>query len=338
MKISKVPIARTGIFVTICFALLVVALFVIGDKEKLFSSTSTYYVKINEISGLKTGAQVRLSGYPIGSVKGISLPSKIGDPVIIQLTIIEDAKELIRKDSRAEIATDGLVGNKIVSIIGGKLETARSQAGDTLIGVAPFDVGAVVNNVTNTINDASVMLKETAELIKTMRTGDGTMAKLMNDPALYESITTLITASTRSINSINASSAGALSSVRELTDSLKQTVSGLSDITFQIRSGKGSIGKLLTDEELYNKLLAVTGNVQLTMSELNETIHKLSMAAGNGVEVTEALKHNFLVSSYFEDRGYWNTDDFERDIRTKIDSLNRLQRSIDQKLNKLDGK
>lgn len=338
MKISKVPIARTGIFVVICFTLLVIALFVIGDKEKLFSSTSTYYVKINEISGLKTGAQVRLSGYPIGSVKGISLPSKIGDPVVIELTIIDDAKELIRKDSRAEIATDGLVGNKIVSILGGKLETARSQAGDTLIGVAPFDVGAVINNVTSTINDASAMLKETAELIKAMRSGDGTISKLMNDPELYKSLTSMINATTRTVNVVNSSAAGTLNAVTELTDSLKRTVSNLSEVTSQIKSGKGSIGKLLNDEELYNKLLSVTGNVQLTMSELNETIHKLSMAAGNGVEVTEALKHNFLVSSYFEDRGYWNTNDFERDIRVKIDSLNRLQRSIDQKLNQFNSK
>lgn len=338
MKISKIPIARTGIFVVICFALLVIALFVIGDKEKLFSSTSTYYVKINEISGLKTGAQVRLSGYPIGSVKGISLPSKIGDPVIIQLTIIEEAKELIRKDSKAEIATDGLVGNKIVSIIGGKLETARLVAGDTLIGAAPFDLGGVVNNVTSTIADASAMLKETTELIKAMRSGDGTISKLMNDPALYKSLTLMIDATTRTVNAVNSSAAGTLNSVTQLTDSLKHTVSNLTEVTSQIKSGKGSIGKLLNDEELYNRLLVVTGNVQLTMSELNETIHKLSMAAGNGVEVTEALKHNFLVSSYFEDRGYWNTDDFERDIRTKIDSLNRLQRSIDQKLNKLDNK
>ncbi|HEY6170625.1 MAG TPA: hypothetical protein VIX80_00060, partial [Candidatus Kapabacteria bacterium] len=143
---------------------------------------------------------------------------------------------------------------------------------------------------------------------------------------------------TRTVNTVNSSAAGTLNSVKQLTDSLQGTVSNLQEVTYQIRSGKGSIGKLLNDEELYNRLLAVTGNVQLTMSELNETIHKLSMAAGNGVEVTEALKHNFLVSSYFEDRGYWNTNDFERDIRAKVDSLNRLQRSIDLKLNQLNSK
>lgn len=338
MKISKIPTAKTGVFVIICFALLVVALFAIGDKEKLFSSTSEYFLKIKDISGLKTGAQVRMSGYPVGSVKGITLPTKLGDSVIIEMTIVEEARELIRKDSKAEIVTDGLVGNKIVTISGGNQTTEKLHIGDTLIGVSPFELSSIINNVTATVTDASQMLKETTELIKSMRTGDGSIAKLMNDPELYRSLTAMIAATTRTVNAVNSSAAGTLNSVTQLTDSLKQTVSNLTEVTSQIKSGKGSIGKLLNDEELYNRLLAVTGNVQLTMSELNETIHKLSMAAGNGVEVTEALKHNFLVSSYFEDRGYWNTNDFERDIRTKIDSLNRLQRSIDQKLNQLNSK
>ncbi len=338
MKISKIPTAKTGVFVIICFALLVVALFAIGDKEKLFSSTSEYFVKIKDISGLKTGAQVRMSGYPVGSVNGITLPGKIGDSVIISLTIVEEAMELIRKDSKAEIVTDGLVGNKIVTISGGNLTTEKLHVGDTLLGLSPFELSSIINNVTSTVTDASVMLKETTELIKSMRTGDGSIAKLMNDPELYRSLTAMIAATTRTVNTVNSSAAGTLNSVKQLTDSLQGTVSNLQEVTHQIRSGKGSIGKLLNDEELYNRLLAVTGNVHLPMSELNETIHKLSMAAGNGVEVTEALKHNFLVSSYFEDRGYWNTNDFERDIRTKIDSLNRLQRSIDQKLNQPNRK
>jgi phospholipid/cholesterol/gamma-HCH transport system substrate-binding protein len=77
MKISKIPVARTGIFVTICFALLVIALFAIGDKEKLFSSSSYYYVKIKDISGLKTGAQVTMSGISIGSVKRLIFRFKL---------------------------------------------------------------------------------------------------------------------------------------------------------------------------------------------------------------------------------------------------------------------
>lgn len=334
MKISKIPTAKTGIFVIVCFALLVIALFAIGDKEKLFSSTSQYYVKIKEISGLKTGAQVSMSGINVGSVKSISLPAKTGDSVIIELTIVEEAQKLIRKDSKAQIATDGLVGNKVVTITGGTTASAVIAKGDTLIGEAPFDVGAVVNNVTSTINDASALLKETTELIKTMRTGEGSMAKLMNDPELYKALTAMIATTSKTIDAVNVSAAGTLNSVKNLTDSLQGTVANLYDVTSQIRSGKGSIGKLLNDEGLYTKLIAVTGKVELTMAELTDMIHKLSIAAGNGAEVTEALKHNFLVKSYFEDRGYWNTNEFERDIRIKIDSLNRLQQIIDQKLSK----
>src|SRR5947208_1525781 len=54
MKLTKIPASRTGLFVIVCFSLLVIALFLIGDKQKLFSNTSPYYIKFREANGIKT--------------------------------------------------------------------------------------------------------------------------------------------------------------------------------------------------------------------------------------------------------------------------------------------
>ena len=88
MKITKIPASRTGIFVIICFALLVVALFLIGDKQKLFSSTSSYFVKFRDINGLKQGAQVLMSGISVGSVSKIELPKHSGDSVVVTIQVV----------------------------------------------------------------------------------------------------------------------------------------------------------------------------------------------------------------------------------------------------------
>src|SRR5512140_2907476 len=99
MKITRIPSSRTGLFVIICFTLLVVALFVIGDKQKLFSNTSSYFIKFKEISGLKEGAMVQISGIAVGSVKNIVLPKRSGDSVLLTISVIKDGQPLIHADS-----------------------------------------------------------------------------------------------------------------------------------------------------------------------------------------------------------------------------------------------
>src|SRR5690349_11000806 len=101
MKFSKTPTTKAGIFVVVAFGLLVLALFLIGDKEKLFSPSDRYYVKIKEISGLKEGAQVFMTGINVGSVREVRLPKRPGDSVFLELRITKDAQSLIRSDSRA---------------------------------------------------------------------------------------------------------------------------------------------------------------------------------------------------------------------------------------------
>ena len=115
MKIAKIPASRTGLFVIICFSLLIVALFLIGDKQKLFSNTSTYFVKFREVNGLKQGAQVQISGINVGSVSAIELPKRSGDSVKLTIQVVKDAQNLIHSDSKASVSTEGLVGNKTVS-------------------------------------------------------------------------------------------------------------------------------------------------------------------------------------------------------------------------------
>src|SRR5579864_6033583 len=98
MKITKIPSSRTGIFVIICFSLLVIALFLICDKQKLFSNTSTYFVKFREVNDLKKGAVVMISGINVGSVSSIELPKKSGDSVLVEVHVIKEASNLIHTD------------------------------------------------------------------------------------------------------------------------------------------------------------------------------------------------------------------------------------------------
>jgi phospholipid/cholesterol/gamma-HCH transport system substrate-binding protein len=307
-------------------------------KEKLFNSTYKYHVKIREVSGLKDGAQVQISGMGVGSVDDVRLPRFPGDSVFVTINIVQQAGELLRRDSHAEVVTEGLVGNKAIAITVGSPNASKLSPGDTLLGESPMDLMGIVQSASSTVGNAEALLKETTQLIKTLREGQGSFSKLLNDSALYGELLMTVRGAGRSITATQLSASAALASIGRITDSLSTTLSDVNVITDRLKGGRGTFGKLLADEELYNKLLSVSTELASSAAELKESMNKVSRMAGNGAEVSEALKHNFLVKQYFEDRGYWNTANFDQSVEAKIDSLIRLQKSVDAKLKELKGK
>ena len=81
------------------------------------------------MGGLIEGATVRLAGVQIGRVTAVTLPEQPGSKVRVTLTIARRFSERIRRDSEARIATQGLLGDKIVEITFGSHLGARAQAG-----------------------------------------------------------------------------------------------------------------------------------------------------------------------------------------------------------------
>ncbi len=332
MKIAKIPASRTGLFVIICFSLLIVALFLIGDKQKLFSNTSTYFVKFREVNGLKQGAQVQISGINVGSVSTIDLPKRSGDSVKLTIKVVKDAQNLIHSDSKASVTTEGLVGNKTVSITVGNDSSPLLPAGGLIIGESQRDLMGVVDTAAAALNAVKNLTEQASGIIIDIRSGKGTVGKLLTDEGLYSDIRAIVSNTDKSLSTITHTASKLGISVDSALGNISATSSEFKRLANSINSGKGSVGKLLNDNELYDKLIGMTGSINSTITELHDAMVKISTASGNAAEVTEAFKHNFLVKGYFEDRGYWDAAAFEKNIQTRIDSLRQIEIRIDQKL------
>lgn len=335
MKIAKIPASRTGLFVIICFALLVIALFLIGDKQKLFSNTSVYFVKFREVNGLKQGAQVQISGISVGSVSSIELPKKSGDSVLLTIKVEKNAQTLIHEDSRASVSTEGLVGNKNVSLTVGSPSSPVKPVGSVIIGESQRDIMGVVDTAAAALNAVRGLTVEASGIIQDMRAGKGSIGKLLTDEGLYNDIRAIVSNTDKSLATITRTASSLGISVDSALGNISATSQEFKQLANSINSGKGSIGKLLNDNELYDKLIGISGSVNGMIAELRDAMTKISTASGNAVEVTEAFKHNFLVSGYFEDRGYWDAAAFEKNIKTRIDSLQKIEARIDQKLKQI---
>jgi phospholipid/cholesterol/gamma-HCH transport system substrate-binding protein len=72
---------------------------------------------------------------------------------------------------------------------------------------------------------------------------------------------------------------------------------GLAEVTAivgSIREGEGSIGRLVSDNEAYDRLVRLTDEGEKTLGELNENL--------------DAVKNTWPISSYFNRRGYSDRD------------------------------
>jgi hypothetical protein len=72
---------------------------------------------------------------------------------------------------------------------------------------------------------------------------------------------------------------------------------------------------------MYDSLLLAVGNTV-------RATENAKVGAGRFAEDMEALKHNWFLRGYFEDRGYWDESDFEKQIDKKLDSLKTLEAKV----------
>src|SRR5664279_6378646 len=111
---NKISNVRIGIFISIGIAILVVTIFLLGEKSELFRSTFDVRAYFKDIQCLRSGAIVRLSGIDVGSVKKIQIVSDTSGRVEVTMSLVKDIKRFVRTDTKASIETEGLVGNKVV--------------------------------------------------------------------------------------------------------------------------------------------------------------------------------------------------------------------------------
>src|SRR5437879_12319022 len=112
---------RIGGFGPVALAVFLAIIYLLGARARYFERKYELVAEFTEVGGLIEGATVRLAGVQIGRVTGVTLSPKAGTKVRVTMTVARRFHDRIRRDSEARIATQGLLGDKIVEI------TSRSE-------------------------------------------------------------------------------------------------------------------------------------------------------------------------------------------------------------------
>src|SRR5437867_3343623 len=146
---------RLGLFIVSTLTILAIGVFLIGDRQLLFSSTYRVTTTFKNVAGLGNGAEVRVGGVHEGTVKQIQLPTRADGGMVVIMDLKRATDHVIRTDSIASIQTEGLLGNKYVEISFGSASAPKIENGGSIGSVPPLDI--------------SDLMKKTDEILVTTR-------------------------------------------------------------------------------------------------------------------------------------------------------------------------
>ncbi len=177
---------KLGIFVSVGLALLIIGIYFIGEQQQLFSNTFRVSGVFKNISGLQIGNNVRFSGINVGIIDGIE---QITDTTVrVDMLIEEDTRKFIKKNAKAIIGSDGLMGNKIVSITPGTPGQTSVSDNDVIATEQPVSMDDILIKLKVTGDNAASITGDLSIIIANIREGRGTVGKLLMDTAMANEV------------------------------------------------------------------------------------------------------------------------------------------------------
>jgi|SRR5712692_5947365 len=157
---------RLGLFVVATLLILAAGVFLIGEKRFLFRRTYRLEAEFQNVAGLNNGADVRVGGIHLGTVKYISLPNGPSGKLTVVMDMANSTKNIIRQNSVATIKTEGLLGDKYIEISFGSENAPEIEGGDTIKGQTPVDFSDAALTAMNQTKTAATAFAEDADALK----------------------------------------------------------------------------------------------------------------------------------------------------------------------------
>jgi phospholipid/cholesterol/gamma-HCH transport system substrate-binding protein len=307
-------LAAVGAFVIGGVVLFAAGLFLIGDRRMMFSDTFRVYAEFKQLAALDTGAKVRVAGVDAGEVEEIRVPTGPSGRFRVRMRVRSDLRPLIRVDSVALIQNDGLVGNKFVQIQTGSDAAAEIADQGTIQSREPFDIADFMLAMSDTLETVNRMLADVKGGV---------------DTALAA-----VTSTATDAQTLMRDMKGEVQTILASADSVGQDIKA---IVGNVRSGRGTVGKLVNDDALYASVKSMASDAEKAMAtvrqasedaraaiadfrgdkgpvrgltgDVQQTLQSARDAMADLAETTEALKRNFFFRGFFNRRGYFDLDD-----------------------------
>ncbi|HEY6142703.1 MAG TPA: MlaD family protein [Flavobacterium sp.] len=173
---------KLGMFVFIGIILFVITIYFVGKQQNMFGSTFQLKSKFKTVSGLKVGNNVRFSGINVGTISEIGFVTDTS--VVVIFIVEEEVQKFIKTDATAGIGSDGLMGDKVLTISAGTSSNKIIKDNAFIRSTSPVEMADLMKSIKKSVDNAEVITAQLALFTYNMNNGNGALSKLMNDEGL----------------------------------------------------------------------------------------------------------------------------------------------------------
>jgi len=177
---------KLGLFAIAALVIAIAAIYYVGKQKNKFGSVLHITAQFSSVSGLKIGSNVRLGGIDVGTVDDIQLTTDT--TVQVGMVIQKKVQRFIRRDAKASISSDGLMGDKVVVITAGTPASAVVSTGDSLGSFKPIETDAIMASLKTSADNAAIITGNLADISSRISSGKGALGKLLHDTTLSTNI------------------------------------------------------------------------------------------------------------------------------------------------------
>jgi phospholipid/cholesterol/gamma-HCH transport system substrate-binding protein len=294
MKISNET--KVGILTISALTLLILGFNFLKGKE-LFSRSNKIYAVFSDLGPLSKSNEVKINGYVIGKVYQLEAKDKNITGIVATINLTQNVN--IPDNSQAYISSP-LVGSSFIAIEKGN-STNYLKPGDTLktrtdAGILD-DVKAQLNptltKVRSTLDSLTIVFRGINRMLSSEAKGNiqktlsnlnqasNSLSRLLNNEtgALAKTLNNA-SAITENIKNNNDSINAAISNTKKLTeklsklelqqiiDSIQTVVTQLKTTIAKVSNPNGTLGALINDKQLYNKLNDAILSTEILMDDI----------------------------------------------------------------------
>ena len=251
---------------------------------------------------------------------------------------------MVRRDSLVSIETDGVVGDKFVSIAKGTEGSEEAKEGTTLRGKEPLDIAALMEKgsaLIGVLNGTVTDIRGRADLAldsvtRTVNRTDGLIAGVQPGVNKIVANTGRVTAGVETlVTGLNGGrgAAGLLLTDDATREQLSATLTSVHDASTNLDQAAIGVNKTVDDfrsrdlianaQVTLDNVQALSGQLKVSVAgalakddmgqdgatNIRQTLSSLNRSTTNLAEDTEALKHEFFFRGFFKKRGFYNLDD-----------------------------
>ena len=306
--------AILGIFIFLGLAIFILAVLTLGSQKKTFERSITVTSFFDDVNGLQKGNNIWFSGVKVGTIKKVNLTGK--GKVEVDMNIEQHSRQFIRKDAKAKISTDGLIGNKIIEIYGGTLQAGEIESGDLLGNTKLLSTDAMMNTLSKN-NDNLFQITSDFKLISSrLAEGKGSIGKLLTDETM--------------VNQINATTV----TLKRAAQNLEKLSENVADYTASLNR-KGSLANdLVTDTIVFSTLRTTLAQLQEVAASSRSVINNLD-SAGDKLNTGLSTLNNGLNNKNAPLGMLLHDENSAENIKVILKNLNSSSEKLDEDLEAL---